>query len=195
MLKRGQSEDIFNDLIPALILIIVTVVIIAINSYSETSQISSISENDFASLHRLDLITYMRMPASIYDSFAEYLLELDSGNEQARHFTKGVNPYECTSGLEEELRYKISYSQWSLRAFDSVSGDLIFSCFSDNDFFTDAYSLYTVDAQEAVLGASLFRDLEPAYFGPLGMKYLNTTLPSASPSRDIVVKMGVMLDE
>lgn len=197
MHKKGQTEDIFNDLIPALILIVIAVVIIAINSSSEKEEVSERYSLDLSSLRQLDLFTYMRMPVLNHNSFSEFIIDLDSGKDSAKEFTEGIDPYTCNDKLSSELRGKItvSYKQWSLRAFDASSGNLVFACYSDDSFFIDAYRLTNVDVQEALYGASLYRDFEQAYFSPFGMKYLGVTLPTSDPSRNLFVKMGVMLDE
>lgn len=197
MLKKGQSEDIFNDLIPAVILIIATVVIIAINGSSEDKNISGISGSDLASLRRIDLITYMRMPVKEFGSLSELVMGLSEGDDKSIALTNSVDPYKCSNELAAVLRKNIgkSYNQWSLRAFNRVSGEPFFECYSDDGFFIDAYRLASVDVQEAQFGSNMNRDFEQAYFSPLGMKYMNVTLPGSDTNKNMFVKMGVMLDE
>ena len=197
MHKKGQSEDVFNDLIPAIVLIIITVVIIAVYGANEEMDVSSASSSDIASLRRLDLLTYLRMPVQGHDSLSQFLIDLDSGEDSATELTESVDPYTCNDVLGQELRDKIgtNYQQWSLRAFNPVSGDLIFTCYSDDSFFIDAYRLTSIDVQEAMYGTSLYLDFEQVYFTPLGMRYFNAILPSKDTSRNIVIRMGVLIDE
>lgn len=197
MLKKAQSEDIFNDLIPAIILIIITVIIIAINGAAEERDISETSGLDLASLRRIDLFTYLRMPIQGYSQLSELIIDLDAGENKAIATTESVDPYSCNEDLASELRENIgnSYKQWSLRVFNVASGRLLFQCYSDDDFFTDAYRLASVDVQEAQFGSTMYLDFEQAYFSPFGMKYINATLPSSDPNKNLFVKMGVMLDE
>lgn len=197
MHKKGQSEDIFNDLIPAVILIIATIVIIAINGLYEERNISGISESDLASLRRIDLVTYMRMPVKDYGSFSELIMGLSAGDDMSIALTNSVDPYKCSDELAAVLRKNIgkNYGQWSLRAFNRVSGEIFFECYSDDDFFIDAYRLASVDYQELQYGSNMNLDFEQAYFSPLGMQYINVTLPSSDPNQNMFVKMGMMPDE
>jgi len=197
MHKKGQSEDIFNDLIPAVILIIATIVIITINGANEQKNVSGMSESDLSSLRRIDLITYMRMPVKDYGSFSELIIGLSAGEDKSIALVDSVDPYKCGDELSSVLRRNIgkSYEQWSLRVFNRVSGEIFFECFSDDDFFTEAYRLSSVDYQELLFGSNMNLDFEQAYFSPLGMQYVNVTLPSSNPNQDMFVKMGVMSNE
>ncbi len=82
-----------------------------------------------------------------------------------------------------------------MRVFNPVSGNIVFACYSDDSFFIDAYSLSTVDVPEALYGSSMYLDFEQAYLMPLGMVYLNTTLPTLDPANNLFVKMGVLQNE
>lgn len=197
MHKNGQSEDIFNDLIPAVILIIATIVIIAINGASEEKNISGMSESDLASLRRIDLITYMRMSVKDYGTFSELIMGLSAGSDKSITLVDNVDPYKCGNELGSVLRRNIgkNYNQWSLRVFNRASGDIFFECYSDDDFFTEAYRLSSVDYQELQYGSNMNLDFEQAYFSPLGMHYVNVTLPSSDPNQNMFVKLGVIPNE
>lgn len=193
MHKKAQTEDIFNDLIPALILIVITVIIISINGSGEAKNAEKAFASDMSSLKNLDIITYLRMPVAVHDSLSEYIIALNSGSQDALRFTKGIDPYECDAGLASELRSNIgkAYNQWSLRVFDSKSDAMIFSCYSDDDFFIDGYRLYTVDTMEILTDTTLSNDIEMAYFLPLGMRYNDISIPTNDPAKNLIVRLGV----
>ncbi|MBI4447896.1 hypothetical protein HY643_02855 [Candidatus Woesearchaeota archaeon] len=62
MSKKGQTEDIFADAIPGIIILIVTLMIVWGMGVSHKGQISAAIDSSTSNVHKLELITSLRVP-------------------------------------------------------------------------------------------------------------------------------------
>ncbi len=135
MYKKAQAQDIFADLIPAIVIILlICLPTLAIMNYSHKQNI----ENEILGLSSEFLTTNalimlkMPMPGKSTD-FATmlFMLDVDADMSWASDLITSY-PYECTETLKLYLaKHFIDYSSWSVMVSTSDTSDIIFFCESD----------------------------------------------------------------
>ncbi len=65
MYKKGQVEDFFADVIPAIVVVVVALIIIAFAGMAHERSVKNSFESDIADMSASDLNTLMRAPADI----------------------------------------------------------------------------------------------------------------------------------
>jgi len=148
--KNGQTEDIFADLIIALIFIVITVIIIGVKQGEHEIGTSTILASEKNTLKNMDLLTLLRTPAMQVNQEKEGLSEVRNINFAElfsmiyQNYPNEISGFEwlfddfidggiasdslsCESNFKDLITETLGYPSWSLR-FYSFTGKQIFEC-------------------------------------------------------------------
>lgn len=190
MIKKGQTEDIFGDLMFAIILIIITVGIISTHGESRETSVKTLAVSGMSSLRNIDLITLLRSPVNspLLDAngykgarFSD-LFEIAARNYPDKKQEYGwifgklfrtdmvAGGIFCTDEFIGMMTQRLGYRLWSFNVYDTNNMDKIFQC----DNIGKDYP-----RRNALLEGSL--------------AYANLTMPTSNPDRDIIIEMESIL--
>ncbi len=143
--KKGQTEDIFADLLIAIILIVIAVIIIGAKKGEHLTSTNSILSSEKNELKEIDLLTLLRSPAFQHNVEAEGLSKIETFNF-AELFSAIASNYPnenmeyswlfddlidegltCESELNELIAETLGYSNWNLYLYRN-QGKKVFEC-------------------------------------------------------------------
>ena len=135
--KSGQTEDILADLIPGLILIIVTMFLVGFATIGSENKVELKSEQDMRDLYSFDRLTFLRSPVNVSGcdkdvSMAELLVKLSdyskSGIGEEWINTSLISGGVCGSRLRKMIEDRIgSYAfEWDIKVSDKIK--VLFTC-------------------------------------------------------------------
>ncbi|MDD4877807.1 MAG: hypothetical protein PHO02_02095 [Candidatus Nanoarchaeia archaeon] len=150
--KKGQTEDLFADLIISIIIIAITMGIIALSEFNQKKEIEPKQMNDMAGLYMLDAMTLVRTP--ILDSYlrdsawfeksipvnvGEMLGIIADGNKELypwvfsqppfgtdAGFAKTSDSTKCTKNFYDFLESRLPFV-WQIAMYDDT-GKEVFIC-------------------------------------------------------------------
>ncbi|MFH1638178.1 MAG: hypothetical protein ABIB71_07160 [Candidatus Woesearchaeota archaeon] len=128
MYKKGQVEDFFADLIPAVVVVVIALLVISLAGVLHRNKVEATFESDLARLSSSDLNVLMRSPADI-DALKAHGYDIEVADAIVL-FSDAVKDREKYSWLWEE---KV------LKGEDTVSCDDELYAFLD-DYFSGYYS-------------------------------------------------------
>lgn len=123
MYKKGQIEDFFSDLIPAIVVVVIALVIVSVVGARHDNSVKVSFESDMARLSASDLNTLMRAPSMLegYDNMAEVfvLLSEAANDKESWVWDNGLLKEDgyvlCDGELYDYLNdYFSAYHDWSL---------------------------------------------------------------------------------
>jgi len=148
--RKGQAEDIFGDLIVAIILIVITIITIGVKGGGHEEDTNRLSSAGMASMRGIDLITLHRASlehdilkehgykAISFPDFLELVAknypEKDPGLEwlfgwgnilRKESFSSTITCREEFTGI---INSKLGYNLWRIKVSDFASGKVIFEC-------------------------------------------------------------------
>ncbi|HII15113.1 MAG TPA: hypothetical protein HA362_02265 [Nanoarchaeota archaeon] len=163
--KKGQTEDIFADLVIALILIVATIAIIATKEYFQGNSVPVKTQKDVTGLYGTDIVTLMRTPVPEFYlrdtiwresevKFGEMLAIIGEGNKEKYPwvFSKqiaGFSPNygfvvqeggKCTASFEEALGIYMRFL-WQVALYND-KGEQVFWCSPKGVKFTNERDPY-----------------------------------------------------
>lgn len=150
--KKGQTEDIFSDLIISLIIIAITIATITASEKVKEHKIEPKQMNDMAGLYMLDAVTLMRTPIlpnfmrestwgrnSIPVSVGEMLSIIADGNKELYPWVFSAPPFgtdvgfaktndvtKCTQNFYDFLESRLPFV-WEIAMYDDT-GKQVFIC-------------------------------------------------------------------
>lgn len=152
--KKGQTEDLFSDLIISLIIIAITIVTITASESVKEHKIEPKQMNDMAGLYTLDAVTLMRTPIPIISSYlrdsswarysvpvtvGEMLGIIADGNKEIYPWVFSAPPFgtdvgfaktsditKCTQNFYDFLESRLPFV-WEIAMYDDT-GKQVFIC-------------------------------------------------------------------
>lgn len=157
--KKGQIEDFFSDLIPAIIIVVIALVIISVVDAKHDNSVRVAFESDMARMSASDLNTLMRSPSILegYDNMGEvFVLLSEAVNDREKYewlwdgkMLKGDDTVFCDDKLFNYLDdYFAGYYSWNILTLD-------IRCFRLGERTVTPYSTVPEDIATAVMDAEL----------------------------------------
>jgi hypothetical protein len=139
--KAGQAEDVFADLIPGLIIIIITIFIIGVTDITHTKSVKLAADKGMKELYAFDRLTFLRSPVDMskYDksltgmTVADLLVASgDSISNNAKPAWLSYNIVSSSAQCGDEMRKIIESTvgeyafEWKVKVTDGSS--VVFLC-------------------------------------------------------------------
>lgn len=165
--KKGQTEDLFSDLIISLIIIAITISAVGVEQILEKRNATAKSANDLTGLYKADVLTLLRNPMPQYlfetnprlrDSgitFGEMLGIIADSNREINPwiFSKQIPPHysgnygmvntdskECTQWMREAIDSRLGF-MWQLGIYNAAGNEVLWcSSYKNLRFFDERYA-------------------------------------------------------
>ncbi len=167
--KRGQSEDFFGDLIPAIVIIVLALAIGTMLSISSAGRIEGSVKSASVSFDGPDVLALLHSPVESYGDVAHLLAVVsdayETGDAEAVSGMArfGSDYAECNEGFETAVGGFFSGKRWAVSVYEVVDpddysdGKMIFKCGSLESFADPAIAVGTgIHRSEAYLPSSGF---------------------------------------
>lgn len=123
MSRKGQTEDFFTDIIPAVVLIVIAIVFIAVIDKGEERSVALKVMDGRDSLAKVELVTFLRSDLEGVE-VSDLFLDMETHKE----YFSGDGDFSCTGLFKDKLNTLLAsaYSGWSIKA--ETRGREIFKC-------------------------------------------------------------------
>lgn len=211
--KKGQTEDIFADLVISLILIAATIAAIKWGESSMKDSITLKQTREISSQHAIDMLSLMRMPLTeaelagwnMYEemTFGEIFAIMSDGNRERYPWVFSAlvgNRREsslntCTREFEDMIAKRIK-SAWQVAVYDSEGKEKMFCSSGGIRFAVEDGTKHTSSMAATGGGISEMRYYQTkhgeqsAMLNPEECAFFSQNIPAES-GKAAVVEMGV----